>query len=263
MNRGFSFLNIIKNVCPSLQLFPLIKMCFRQSLFFLVIIFHSPVHAQFNEHNFGLSANIVYTTSAEIFLNPNSSDAVLRNQSYTLEDIFSPSIDVRYRFSKNFILGFNFEYIRKISSAPNLTAFIGNSVVVFEVEDGFSVIPLELTAHYFFPFSTEQFKFLMGGGIGYYHGEFIRKFIDAELSVEQRKFAIGIHVSASMDYMVLENFSVRFEMKFRDPQYEVNSKYTKTEVIYQGETITLPDNPFNTKVNIDGLTFILGLVYHI
>ncbi len=147
--------------------------------------------------------------------------------------------------------------------APNLTAFIGNSVLVIEVEDGFSVVPVELTAHYFFPFSTEQFKFLMGAGIGYYNGEFIREFVDTDLSVVQRKFALGIHVSTSMDYMVLENFSLRFEMKFRDPQYEVNSKYTKTEVIYQGETISLPENSFNTKVNLDGLTFILGVVYHI
>jgi len=229
----------------------------------LFIISLNSLQAQFNSYDIGLSANVVYTTSAEIFLNPNSSDPVVRNQSFTLEDVFNPSIDIRYRLSDDFILGLNIEYIKKTSGAPNLTAFIGNSVLVIEVEDGFSVIPVELTAHYFFPFSTEQFKFLMGGGIGYYRGEFIREFVDTDLSVEQRKFALGIHVSASMDYMVLDNLSLRFEMKFRDPQYEVKSKYTKTEVIYQGETISLPENSFNTKVNLDGLTFILGLVYHI
>jgi outer membrane protein W len=229
----------------------------------LSIISLNSLQAQFNSYDIGLSANVVYTTSAEIFLNPNSSDPVVRNQSFTLEDIFSPSIDVRYRLSDDFILSLNIEYIKKTLMAPNLTAFIGNSVLVIEVEDGFRVIPVELTAHYFFPFSTEQFKFLMGAGIGYYNGEFIREFVDTDLSVVQRKFALGIHVSTSMDYMVLENFSLRFEMKFRDPQYEVNSKYTKTEVIYQGETISLPENSFNTKVNLDGLTFILGMVYHI
>ena len=218
---------------------------------------------QFNENNFGISVNLVYTTSAEIFLNPNSSDPVVRNQAYTLEDIFNPSLDVRYRLSEYFILGLNLEYINKTAEAPNLTAFIGSQLIVLNVEDGFRVIPFELTAHYFFPFSTENFKFLMGGGIGYYRGEFIRKFSDVDLAVLQRKIALGIHVSASIDYMLINNLSFRFEMKFRDPQYEVKSEYTKSEVIYQGETITLPDDAFETKVNIDGLTFILGIVYHL
>jgi outer membrane protein W len=222
-----------------------------------------PAFPQFNDHNFGISANLVYTTSAEIFLNPNSSDPIVRNQSYTLEDIFNPSLDLRYRLNEYFMLGLNIEYINKSAEAPNLTAFIGSQLVVFNVEDGFRVLPVELTAHYFFPFSTEDFKFTMGGGIGYYRGEFTRKFSDVDLSVLERKIALGIHVAASMDYMLLDNVSFRFEMKFRDPQYEVRSEYTKTEVIYEGETITLPTDAFETKVNLDGITFVLGIVYHL
>ena len=232
-------------------------------LIFFIILTLKSSFAQFNYHSFGVSANVVYTTSAEIFLNPNSSDPVVRNQSYTLEDIFNPALDVRYRLSEHFILGINLEYINKSAEAPNLTAFIGSQVVVLDVEDGFRVIPIELTAHYFFPFSTEDFKFLMGGGVGYYRGEFTRKISDAELALVERKIALGIHVSASMDYIVINNFSMRLEMRFRDPQYEVKSEYTKKEVVYQGETINLPDDAFETKVNIDGLTFILGIVYHL
>jgi outer membrane protein W len=238
-------------------------MQFKSLLLIFPLLITQSVFSQFNGNSFGISANLVYTTSAEIFLNPNSSDPVIRNQSFTLEDIFSPSLDVRYRLNENFIFGLNVEYIKKTTETPNLTAFIGSQVVVFNVEDGFQVIPVEFTAHYFFPFSTRDFKFLMGGGIGYYRGEFVRKFSDADLSVQQRKIAIGIHVSASMDYMLINNLSFRFEMKFRDPQYEVRSKYSKTEVTYQGETITLPDDAFETKVNIDGLTFVLGIVYHL
>jgi hypothetical protein len=66
-----------------------------------------------------------------------------------------------------------------------------------------------------------------------------------------------------MDYIIVENLSARFEMKFRNPQYTVTSKYSKTEVIYQGNIIQLPENAFDTKVDIDGLTFILGLVINI
>jgi hypothetical protein len=172
----------------------------------------------------------------------------------------NPGIDIRYRFWQEVIIGLNVEYINKTSDAPNLTALVGNQVFTFIVEDGFKVIPIELTAHYYFPFSTESFKFMMGGGLGYYHGKFIRKFQGVELDVVQRKIAMGIHVSASMEYMIFDFLSARFEMKFRNPQFNVKSEYNKTEIIYQGNTIHLQEGSFETKVDIDGLTFVLGLV---
>jgi outer membrane protein W len=229
----------------------------------LIALLSTSSFAQFGAGGIGIAVNAVYTTSAEIYLNPNSSNLEVRNRSFALENIWNPGVDIRYRFTNEFILGLNVEYIKKTDFAPNLTAFIGNQVFIFEVEDGLSVIPIELTAHYYFPFSTEEFKFMMGGGLGYYIGEFVRKFQDVDLEIAQRKFALGFHVSASMDYIIVENLSARFEMKFRNPQYTVTSKYSKTEVTYQGSVIQLPDNAFDTKVDIDGLTFIFGLVINI
>jgi hypothetical protein len=229
----------------------------------LSIFLSAHTFAQFSTAKLGIAVNAVYTTSVDIFLNPNSSNSEVRNRSFTLENIWNPGIDIRYRFSNEFILGLNIEYIKKTATVPNLTAFVGNQVFVFEVEDGFSAVPIELTAHYYFPFSTEDFKFMMGGGIGFYIGEFIRKFQEVELEITQRKFALGLHVSASMDYIIIENLSARFEMKFRNPQYTITSKYSQTEVTYQGNVIQLPENPFDTKVDIDGLTFIIGLVVNI
>lgn len=227
-------------------------------LAFIVLSFQS--FAQSDSATIGIAVNAVYTTSAEVFLNPNSSNPEVRNNSTTFEDIWSPALDIRYRFSKEFLLGLNVEYISKTSIEPNLTAFIGNQVFIFEVEDGFKVVPIELTAYYHFPFSTEDFKFMMGGGLGYYLGEFVRKFQDVELEITQRKFALGLHVTASMDYMIISNIAARFEMKFRNPQYTVTSKYSKPQVTYQGNVIELPENAFDTKIDINGLTFILGLV---
>jgi len=229
----------------------------------LIVIINTSLFAQFGAGRIGIAVNAVYTTSAEIFLNPNSSNSEVRNKSFLLENIWNPGLDIRYRFSTEFILGLNVEYIKKSAYAPNLTAFIGNQVYIFEVEDGLSAVPIELTAHYYFPFSTEEFKFVMGGGLGYYIGEFVRKFQDVDLEIAQRKFALGFHVSASMDYIIVENLSARFEMKFRNPQYTVTSKYSKTEVIYQENVIQLPDNAFDTKVDINGLTFLIGLVINI
>ena len=205
----------------------------------------------------------VYTTTASIFLNPNASDVVIRNQSFVIEDITNPGADIRIRISEPLILGLNVEYIEITKSSSNLSAFVGGSVVRLNAEDGFRLIPVELTAYYLLPFSTERWKFLMGGGIAYYNGEFIRKVGDASVSNVKKEAEFGIHVSASLDYVPISYAIIRFQMKFRDPQFTVTSKYNQQEIEYQGHTVILPGDSFETKINIDGITFMLGVAVQI
>lgn len=227
----------------------------------VILSFNFIAYAQFNG-TYGVSVNAVYNTSANIYLSPNSSDIFLRNNSFLIENFFNPSIDFRYRLSESIIVGFNTEYMVTSSTGPNLTVFLGNSTVTIDVEDGFRLFPLELSAYYLLPFSTEHFKFLMGGGLGYYIGSHIRKFGDVEVSNVERKAAYGIHVSLSMDYLIRDFVSVRGEMKFRDPQFAVKSKYSKQEVNYNGSLIRLAQDSFDSKINVDGVTFILGFAFH-
>ena len=227
-----------------------------------VLIVAGQIFAQFNSQKFGLAFNGIYTTSTDIFLNPNSSDPIVRNQPFTLEDIFSYGLDLRYRFSESVLFGISSEYINKTKTAPNIV--LQDSTGQFRrvnINDGFELIPVEISIYYYLPFSTESFKFVMGGGVGYYWGRFIRKVLTAEAIIQERKFAIGIHVSASMDYIIFKNLSARFEMKFRDPEFKVVNKYSPTIVKFEGRENSLIDSDFETKINVNGITFILGLVY--
>jgi len=219
-------------------------------------------YSQYNEKNFSIGLSAVYTTTAKIYLNPNSSDLILRNNSFPLEDIINPGIEIRFRLTGPLILGFNIEYIKKTEFGQNLTAISRGNTVRITVEDGFKLIPVELSLYYMLPFSTELFKFLIGGGAGYYLGEQVRKFADVEVKNISRKTAYGIHVIISMDYFVFENVSLRTEMKFRDPQFTVKSEYTKNETIYNGREINFPQSSFDSKINLDGVTFILGAAFH-
>lgn len=232
-------------------------------IYFLVVplLVCSETLAQFNK-SFGISLNAVYSTSARIYLSPNSSDPILRNNSFIIENMFNPAVELRYRISDDILIGFNTEYMVKSEIGPNLTVFLGNSTVTIDVEDGFSLIPFELTAYYVLPFSTSKFKFLMGGGLGYYFGSHIRKFGDVDISNLERKIAYGIHVSVSMEYLIRDFVSIRSEMKFRDPQFSVKSKYSKKNVNYKGNLINLAQDSFDSKINVDGVAFILGLVFH-
>jgi hypothetical protein len=230
--------------------------------FLLLILFSllltSISFAQHNGRNFSLGVSAVYTTTAKVYLNPNSSDVAIRNQYFLLEDIFNPSFDIRYRLTEPLIIGLNVEYMTKTDPGSTLRVFRNNSTTTIDVEEGFKLIPIELSLFYQLPFSTENFKFLMGGGGGYYFGEHIKKFGDAEVEVVQRKAAFGIHVSLSMEYLIRDNIGLRTEMKFRDPQFNLTSKYAKNDINYEGTTIRISQEQFTSKINVDGVTFVLG-----
>ena len=256
MNRGFSFLKKIGHLVKTISIYQQMFKAFLSTILFIFLTGTS--FGQFGPRKLGIAVNAVYTTSSEIFLNPNASNVEIRNKSFTLKNIWNPGLDLRYRLTKQFILGLNVEYIKKTASA-NFDYIDSNKVVTLQPETGFELVPFELTAYYYFPFSTEDFKFLMGGGVGYYWGRFIRKFDVAEASVAKRKIAVGIQVSASMDYMIRKNVSARFEMKFRDMQYNVRSRYVE----YQDNILNLPEGEFETKVDVNGLTFSLGMVVNL
>lgn len=224
-------------------------------------LFYIPALCQYNGNDISIGVYGFYTTSASVFLNPNASDIVVRNESFQIEDIWNPGADIRFRVSEPLILGLNIEYIRTTKSAPNLNVFLGGSVVPLRVDDGFKLIPVELSAYYLLPFSTEGFKFLMGGGLAYYNGEFIREIGETEVKNITKEAAFGIHVSISMDYVLINDVAFRFQMKFRDPQFTVSSQYEQQEIEYEGNIIILPEGSFNTKINLDGLTFMLGAAF--
>ena len=217
--------------------------------------------SQYRDNKFGFSLSATYTPNGRFFLDPNSTQKVLREENVELIDIYSGAIELRYRFNESIIFGIGGEYIEKRSKEKNVIGFPSQLAGV-EVEEGFKMIPVEVSVYYFVPFSTESFKFFMGGGIGVYFGEYIRDFADVSLEHVSREFSWGIHGRIGMDYVVTNYFSVRGEMKFRDPDFKMESKYNKESFEYNGTTRSLPTEPFTTKVNIDGMTFIIGAVFH-
>lgn len=227
----------------------------------LLCFFAIQTFSQYGEKQFSLSFSANYTTTARFFLNPNAIQKLLREENVELVDIYSGSIDCRYRISETVIIGLGTEYIEKVSKQRNVIGFPSQLAGV-EVEEGFRMIPIELSVYYYIPFSTEDFKFFMGGGAGIYIGEYIRDFANVSLQNVSRDFSLGIHGRLGMEYMLADYFSVRGEMKFRDPDFRMESKYDKEFFTYEGSIRVLPQEAFPTRVNIDGMTFSIGAVLH-
>ncbi|MGE5682476.1 MAG: OmpW family outer membrane protein [Bacillota bacterium] len=231
-------------------------------IIFLVIQYFSVTFAQNSSQRINISFNVNYTTTAKMYLNPRSSDEILRNNSVPFEKIVSPSVDVRYNLTDELILGLSTEFMKETSMQPDLMVSTPRGTSYLVVEDGFKLIPIELSAHYLLPFSNDNFRLYMGGGVAYYIGEHIRKFGDVEVSNLRREFAYGIQFSVSSDYMINKYISLRGEMKFRDPEFEVTSRYNKQTVEYQNQRLNLSQSEFISKVNVDGITFSFGVGFH-
>ncbi len=216
---------------------------------------------QHNGKRFGVSASWSYTTSSRLYYFPNAADAYLRNQYIELNDINSSAFSLRYGINENFMVGLNIGYYNHTGYSKTVIATSETETGRFEAADGYKIIPLELTGYYILPFSTEQFKFYMGGGIGYYFGEFRRDLGNIEISSELNNTPLGIHVNIGVEYFYYEYFGIFTEMKFRDPELELSSRYITNSFVYLDKVYTIQDDKFDTRVNIDGVIFSLGVTY--
>lgn len=227
----------------------------RNKIFFLICFYPIIILAQANGRDFGVSFNINYTTTSQLYLQPNSPDPIIRNSHQSINDIYSYSFDVRYCLTENVIIGVGSEYIKKtFDNNINLGG------VRATMNDGYKVMPVDISIYYLVPFSTEKFKFFMGGGIGFYIGEHIRELGDVTVSSESKKIGYGIQISVGMDFVMYKFLSIRGQMRFREPEFDMISKYSDINVKYNGKSYILPTDSFSSKVNIDGITFTLGAV---
>lgn len=226
--------------------------------FVLFIIFSLCVlRVEAQELQVYLSGN--FTTSGKVYLNPKSADPTIRNFSYSIVDIYHPGIEIRGRIYESLFLSLSADYVKAVTDEQNLTVITNLLPKSIKIDDGFITIPVELTLNYRLPFSDENFRYYMGGGIGYYIGSHYRKIGDITVNTVSRQQAFGIHVGLSMEYVYLERYIIHTGMKFRDPQYNVKSKYTKRETKINNEDILIAQETFDSKINIDGVTFFMGV----
>ena len=212
--------------------------------------------AQYNGNNFSITTNLYFNTTAKIFLTPDAEHVLDRTYHFPIEDIYSYSIELRYRISEFLILGLSAEYMEATARGRTLTSS------QFVVREGFKVYPVEVSAYYCLPFSTEDFKFYMGAGFGIYTGSRTREFGDIKFKDVSNEFGYGLQVSTGMDYMILNNLSIHGELRFRDPDFMISNKYNSEFVTYNNETFSVAKDEIASKLNVDGITFGIGLALH-
>lgn len=231
-------------------------------IIFLIIFFNCNFYAQSKGEGFSLNVGLGLISSSKIFPNPNSSNLIERNKSFEITNILSPTFEIKYSFNEEVSIGLSSEYASKMKKGNFVTALSGSQIVELESEDGFIFIPIELSVYQTLPFSTENFKFNIGGGLGYYIANLKRNFGDTKISTVESSPVFGIQVSASMEYKLLEYLGLYLQTKYRAPEIKVSSRYDKNTIEYKGKTITILQDTFDSKISVNGVVLVIGLTYN-
>lgn len=210
-----------------------------------------------NGRTFSIISKANFTTGAQLFPTPQAADPFQRASSVDLEDIFGVGLEVVYHLPEvNLAVGLSADYVRTTG------AFIRrlSSVLSVPVEDGYRVIPVEITGYFMIPIAGPTWGVYMGGGGGAYFGRRIYRFAEVDAVPTDHGHGFGIHVLGGLSYRFTEWFSVQAEMKFRDLQFDATNTFPVDQTTYEGVTISLPQ-PGRARIHADGMVFQLGTAF--
>lgn len=197
-----------------------------------------------------LRANL--TTSSQLYTNPDSPDPIERTAFTLLENQFGGGIEVKYTFPEsNLAMSISADYIQAASS--------GQTPGRVPYEDGYHVIPVELTAYFIIPISGPSVQVFMGGGAGAYVGERTYSLAGVEAVPVDARTGFGIHVLGGASYRISDLVSITGEMKFRDLQFDATNAFTTPRIVYNGRVIEVGTEPFHSTIQTDGIVLHLGV----
>ena len=195
------------------------------------------------------------TTSSQLYYDPNSADPVERSLSYPITDSFGGGIELKYQFPETHIaLSLSTEYVR----ATTTRSIDAGTGVLIPVEDGYSVVPVEVTGYFLIPVGGTTFGIYMGGGGGVYIGRRTYAIGGTSAGVLETTPGYGIHVLGGVTYRFTDHFSVIGEMKFRDLQFQSTNAFSSSSINYLGSRIVVSQKPFDATIHTDGIIFQLG-----
>lgn len=213
--------------------------------------------ARTEQKHFSIAVKGSLTTTSQLFPNPNSPDEVQRAQFFSLKDIWGFGVEVRYRFPEtDLALAISADYLRTIQGSS--IRLSGNRHI--PVEDGYRVLPVELTGYFLIPVSSEAFGVYMGGGGGAYFGRRIYRIGNVDAPSIDHGVGFGIHVMSGVNYWFTDMISVVAEMKFRDLQFNSVNQFSSPTIQYGSTVVPVSTQPFESRVHTDGIVFQLGIV---
>ncbi len=195
-----------------------------------------------------------FVSASRLFLDPFSGNPVRQNQSIELGWNFSYGVEYLYRLQPGVQIAVAGEYASNsiLSKDPFGTG----------IEDGFELVLVELSGLFTLPFSSEDFRFYLGGGIGGYLGWRNYAVGNTVSHSVNREPSVGIHVITGLAYYPTSRVSIHLEFRFRDPQVTAYNEFDTDAKSINGRTYYFSTTPLASRINLNGNVYSLGVGFH-
>ena len=216
-----------------------------------------------NSENFQISVLGNFVSSATIELNPFSNNSIDKFASEDINGGYGFGFSIKKRlFSENFYISLSTEYI-KLNDDQNSEYLYYNDTNFLKVRvyETIWMVPVELSVLFDIPSISDELKIYLGGGIGVYFGDRIRRIINFETETISRTPKLNLQVLCGMEYRLTKYLSAILQVNFRTAQFNVQSRYPADRFTYQGYDYLFAKD-INSKIYIDGLKVCLGLGYN-
>ncbi len=199
-----------------------------------------------------------YTTNTRFLYNVDRLDSFLDDKYFSVN--FGIGFDVRWRaYGDDILVGVNVEKIKTVEQTSRIIQS-GSLEYRIPIQEGFVTYPVEFSGYFVIPFSSEDVRMYLGGGVGWYFGERLYSIAQVNASTLNSPSGFGIHVLTGVDVRLLPRLAIRGELKFRDPQFDSVNQFDASSATYGGMRILLDQSQTKTRINLNGITYGLGLV---
>jgi hypothetical protein len=228
-----------------------------------VVILLGQLSAQSQERLLSFTLRGGYTTTSKVFYNPDSPSPDLRGQYNGIDNLYGLGFELRWAIPGSSVaLTLAAEYLSKSDEKTQLVGFL-NPPRALPVKEGLRLIPIELGALIFVPLGSDRVRLTMGGGLGAYIGERYLTIAGVEAAQQNKPVSYGIHVETSFDYRITPKLFTRVDMRFRDPEFTTESRFSQQATQYGGVLILLPRDPFRARINVNGMNFGVGIGFEL
>lgn len=230
-----------------------------RSLLLTLVVCSCPfVYGTAQERAFSVVLKGNLSTLGHLYTDPYAADPIARSRATSFTDFFGYGAELRYRIPGSMLsVGLSAD---RIVSVARQDVRVGGGRTVPE-DDGYRVVPVELTGYFHIPITDGAFGVFMGGGVGMYFGERRYVFAGAEAASTATRPGYGIHVLGGVAYRFTEAFALSAELKFRDAQFEATNAFAAPSVRYGTTLVTLPARPLESRIHSDGMIIQLGAAY--
>ncbi len=219
----------------------------------VIMLLTADLSAQISGLSISLKGN--YTSTSRYYPSTIGISSSNYENYYSLDDLLGYGAEFRYAVTDHIVAGLSAEMVS--GSVDHRHASLP-----LPMKSGFDMFLFESNGYYYIPLSGESFKFYIGGGINLAKGNSYEELPSIKSEIISSPVNIGIQALSGIEYFFRKNISLRWEMKFRDPLVENQSKFASSKINYMGKTFNISTNPFKSKINIDGIVFDFSIAYY-